>query len=215
MLTDHTAVALPFFHLPENEALYFVMRGIGRLAFPLYAFMLAVGAEKSKRPSAYLLRLFLMALISEIPFDLMNYQRVFAWEGQNIFFTLALGLLSLYVYRWERERLGDSLRGYAGLLFLGAAVAAAHLLNFNFGADGILLIFGLYFWRTEQKENKMFPLYLAAMMLLLWLQNPLQLLAFFALPFMLLYNEKPAPAGLKPFFYLFYPAHLILLALLS
>jgi len=214
MLLDHAAVALPFFRLPENEALYLIMRGIGRLAFPLYAFLLALGAEKTKSLTAYLLRLIMMALISEIPFDLMNYQKPFAWEGQNVFFTLSLGLLAIYIYRAARERWGDKPLAYSGLFFLPAAAGAAHLLNFDYGTDGIILIFGLYLWRTEYKQDKAFPFYLAAVMLLLWHQNPLQWLAFLAVPLMYFYNGDPAPKSLKPLFYLFYPLHLLLLAVI-
>ena len=99
MLIDHTADALPVFHTASVRPLYMLMRYAGRLAFPLFAFLLAVGAEKTHDKKKYLLRLGVFALLSEVPFDWALFGRPVCWERQNVFFTLFLALLSIAVWR--------------------------------------------------------------------------------------------------------------------
>ena len=86
MVVDHVGVVL----LPQ----LWLLRCVGRLAFPIYAFFLAQGFRYTKSRAKYLARLAGFALLSEIPFDYMVYGQAFAWQGQNVMFTLALALLN-------------------------------------------------------------------------------------------------------------------------
>ena len=70
-------------------------RVIGRLSFPVFCFLLAEGAHRTRSPGKYVLRLFIAALISELPFDYAFFGKVF-WYNQNVMITLLLGLLELY-----------------------------------------------------------------------------------------------------------------------
>lgn len=72
---------------------YLYTRLIGRLAFPLYAFLIAEGIHCTKNRAAYAGRLLLFALISEIPFDLALYGKSVCMDGQNVYFTLGLSVL--------------------------------------------------------------------------------------------------------------------------
>ena len=85
--------------LPALFLLYRVLRMIGRLAFPVFGFLLLEGFLHTKSRLRYAIRLGVFALISEIPFDLMNSgARLFVdWSSQNVIITLLLGLLMMEV----------------------------------------------------------------------------------------------------------------------
>ena len=150
MFLDHFAVvfgdelyeALPFLNANGFE----VLRVIGRLAFPIFAFMIAVGATYTSNIYKYMGRLLAFAIISEIPFDLGLYatplnEVLHETEHQNVFFTLFLGLMSIFVY----EKLKDfNLEFLAFLFLLFAAFAAENLLKTDYGAMGVLCIFLFY-----------------------------------------------------------------------
>ena len=70
---------------------------IGRIAFPLFCFQIVIGYKHTKNVNKYLLRLFLFGLISQIPFSLFCYSYLGRIDLLNVFFTLALGLLAIYI----------------------------------------------------------------------------------------------------------------------
>lgn len=112
----------------KNGALYIVMmvmRLIGRLGFPLFCFLLIEGFEKTKNVGKYALRLGLFALVSEVPFDLALSGTFLEFENQNVFFTLFIGLLTIWgidrFKKWEKP-LGVGVIGFVfgigGVCFL-------------------------------------------------------------------------------------------------
>lgn len=90
MLIDHTAAVL----LGNNM----IMRMIGRIAFPIFIFLLVEGAIHTRNKIKYALRLSLFALISEIPFDLAFSNEPFFFGYQNVFFTLAIGMFMIIAF---------------------------------------------------------------------------------------------------------------------
>lgn len=89
MLIDH--IGLVFF--PEYE----ILRLIGRISFPIFAFLLCEGYKHTSNIWKYFFRLGIFAIISEIPYNICLYNQVFYPYSQNIFFELLLGLLVLYL----------------------------------------------------------------------------------------------------------------------
>lgn len=219
MLIDHTAAAIlwnvyihPNIPLARGTKLYSVyllyrvMRGIGRCAFPIFCFMLVEGFRYTHSRRKYAIRLFLFALISEVPFDLALYDVPFYWHHQNVIFTLFLGLLMMMTW----EKLGDVIRHPAlrtGLQFLTAFGwgMAAYLLKTDYDYKGIALILVFYLFRYTRITQ------VTGGALVMFWEWPSVLSSSVLL---LLYNGKKG-RGHKYFFYVFYPLHLFLLYLLS
>ncbi len=95
-------------YMIENNGLYIlddILRVIGRLAFPLFCFLLCEGFQKTKHLARYVRNLFLFGLIAEIPFDLaFNGGNWLYLYSQNVFFTLLIGLLVLCGIRFFSEK---------------------------------------------------------------------------------------------------------------
>lgn len=102
-----------------------IMRAVGRLAFPIFAFLLVEGYRHTSDIRKYFIRLFLFALISEVPFDLASTGQVFDLQKQNIFFTLAAGLIVLYlgkVAKWNQ------MGAVIGIVVIMVVAEALHLI---------------------------------------------------------------------------------------
>lgn len=207
MLIDHTAEVL----INHNAALtdpiwaqiYVLMRGIGRIAFPIYAFLLVEGFLHTRDVKKYLVRMLTFAVVSEIPFDLAVFHTPFYWGYQNVFFTLFLGLLALagenVVHQSSGMFAGAGLWKQAFVLIL--CVGTAQLINCDYGAFGVFFIILLYMTRYDKKTQTI----LGAISLIWELPG---ILAFIPIR---LYNGTRGRCGNRYFFYAFYPAHLLAL----
>ena len=210
MLTDHVGAIL----LPEVLAL----RCVGRLAFPIFAFFIAEGYAHTRNFGRYFRRLAILAVVSEIPFNLEN-GTVFDLTRQNVLFTFCLALLTLR----GLEALGRE-RGFgrwAGCgLVLAAGFAAGELLRTDYGGWGVVTVALLQLCRDGKYAKLWLLLAMAAvnglgmgslMMPVFGGEMPIQIFAVAALPVIWLYNGQAGPKGLRRAFYVFYPAHLLVL----
>ncbi|MCI9173687.1 MAG: hypothetical protein HFH49_01910 [Lachnospiraceae bacterium] len=193
MLIDHTGAVL----FPQ----YIQMRIIGRLAFPIYCFLLVEGAVHTSDIRRYEIRLLLFALASELPFDLAFYTRA-DFRHQNVFFTLFLGLVVVEQYQKRRQKLSSF------LIFI-AAMALAEILHTDYGAAGIVFI--LLFYLLYQYKTGKQAVFAAANFLMYG--TSVQAYAGLAAFPMLFYNGTRGPS-MKYFFYVFYPLHLLILWLI-
>ena len=101
MIIDHAAAAIPLIPRTLNT----LMRGVGRIAFPIYAFLIAEGCRHTRSRERYLLRLGLLALVSEIPFDLAFYNWGISFlNSTNIFYTLFFAVACIHIYETLRSR---------------------------------------------------------------------------------------------------------------
>ena len=178
------------------------MRVIGRVAFPIYAYCLAEGFRYTSDYRRYLGRLALFAILSEIPFDLAFYGVPFSFAHQNVFFTLTLGLILLWVLERFREQLLLCAGAFAVLCFLAQA------LHMDYGAGGLLMVFAFYLAR--QGTSPWIGWGIFVFINLFGYAGGVQWAAILALLPIGLYSGK---AGKKKqrFFYWIYPLHLLLL----
>lgn len=181
---------------------YQIMRRFfGRLAFPIYCFLLVEGFEKTHNRAGYVRRMFVFALISEIPFDLAFSFRVVDFSYQNVFFTLWLGFLMMWVMETvEKHCHIQAIRflGY-GVSVLGA-VFAAERMGSDYGAKGIIAIALLFLFRKNKWEQ-----IAAGCVAFVW-----EVTAPLAFLLVGLYNGRRGLL-LKYVFYIFYPVHLLVL----
>lgn len=202
MLIDHTAAVL----LPYQHPAYMPLRIIGRLAFPIYCFLLVEGFLHTRDPYRYAGRLAIFALISEIPFDWALFGSVWNPQDQNVFFTLCLGMLSMIFYEKYKRKGNTLLCGLA--LFLPAF--AAYLLKTDYGAEGVVLILLFYLYR----DNRQAAFFGASMLLVL--MGQVEAWGVLSLVIIFMYNGQKGSTGLPRFvFYGFYPVHLLILGILN
>lgn len=217
MLADHTAAVLVWNPLnpqavtivPDMVAgwnaswlIYLFMRyPIGRLAFPIYCFLLVEGFVRTRSIKKYALRMLLFALISEIPFNLALYGEIWEPGRQNVFFTLFLGIVAMsgmqlaeqkFSYLWQIQ--------ICRILWALVICLAANLIACDYGAKGILPVLVLYLLRQDKKTQAV-----AGSVVFAWeITAPLAFIPIYY------YNGKRG-LNLKYFFYAFYPVHLLIL----
>lgn len=194
MLLDHVGAIL----FPQ----YIIFRILGRIAFPIFTYTLVEGFMYTHDVKKYMMRLGAMALISEIPFDLAFFGKTVEFGHQNVFFTLFLGILMLYLTlkvptNWQR------------FFVVIAMLVFSDLLNTDYSSMGLLMIF----WFYQFRENKIAK-YIGIALINVLCMGGIQKWAVLALVPIALHNREQGPKC-KAFFYGFYPVHLIVLYVIS
>ena len=197
MLIDHTGAVFD---------LHIGFRVVGRLAFPLFVYLIAEGFRHTKSMEKYLLRLGIFALISEIPFDLAFNNNIDFLNNTNIFYTLWLGAACAYIFR----QIQHIPFFWVMITFpVVAAMTAAGWLGSDYRWFGVLFVF----FAIVVAENKflLFGVITLFMLQLYFPSGTMLVAALMAVPIAALANGKRGwPA--KWLFYWFYPVHLLILA---
>lgn len=203
MLSDHIGDAI--------YGKFSFLNLIGRISFPIFAFQSVQGYIYTKNFKKHMIKLFIFACVSQVPFMLFlsTFSDSFVL---NIFFTFFLGLLSLFIYDKCKNKL-------LGFLFVIFSSIIGELIHVDYGAFGILIIFTFYFFK-----DKKIPMAISTIILCFakYIPSIIQyprlylhylccgLFTSLSLVFILLYNKKEGPKA-KYFFYIFYPLHLLIL----
>ena len=212
MLIDHVGAVIvqrtmwmPGFDHDFWNSLYMPIRYIGRLAFPIFCFLLVEGFVHTSDAKKYMRRLLVFAFISEIPFDLAITGKVFSLEYQNVFWELTWGMGAMFLLQIiEKKQLNYLVQVVARLGTIAVFALSAEHMNFDYGMYGIISIVVLYVFR----QNKLMQLLIGAVSFC-W--EPVAPLAFLLIAF---YNGKRGRT-LKYIFYAFYPAHLLILYMIA
>lgn len=191
----------------------YTLRIIGRIAFPIFCFLMAEGAYYTKNPRKYALRLLIGALLSEIPFDLA-FQRGLTWRSQSVMVTLLLGFLAV-------EAIQNTQNNLLKLLAVSAGFALGQLLQTDYGGYGVLLI--VLFSRTRRKwwlQTVLVAMFAWMMdsvpVQVLGMRIPIEMFALLAmLPIGCYSGRKRSDSKVLQWaFYLFYPVHLTVLVVI-
>jgi hypothetical protein len=190
MTIDHMA----YYYGIENPYLYELMRTIGRIAFPTFAFLLAEGFVHTKNRQKYMLSLFIFALLSEIPWFLLNHD-----GSHNVLFTLLAGVLGLYVLENCKNR-------WLTMAFITSIACATIFADTDYSWKGFGLVLIFYMFRGRPELQTLFGIPL------MYEYGITGILMAFAVIW--LYNgERGFIMGKawKYAFYAFYPVHLMLI----
>ena len=216
MIIDHLAVVFP-------DIFPFWFRGIGRLAWPIFAFLLADGFRHTKSPEKFVMRLLAFALISEIPYDIAMGNSISFISDTNIFYTLFLGGMAICLYERMKDRYNWQMAAVIGAIFPTAVFA--ELLTADYSGIGVLFIFAVYAIKHQRLRiaavgaftlSQFIPLVPAHFLgidirLEYWLMIPF---ALASVPLIAMYNGKRGVQA-KWWFYLAYPAHLVVLVIIA
>ena len=223
MLVDHLAVIIVMGSLYSTHhgmrlEIYETMRLIGRIAFPIYCFLLAEGSAHTHNHARYGLRLAICALLSELPYDLALWGRI-TWQHQNVMVTLFLGFCALGAMK-RCPNLPLKL-----LLALPFA-ALAEFAGGDYGAKGIMLV--VLFALTRRIPHRHLAQVLGIWfvfspnhaMFLNWMEQlsvTTQEWAVLAILPITLYDGRKVTKSkaVQWGFYLFYPVHLLALYLIA
>jgi hypothetical protein len=200
MLIDHVA----YFLVPHGTEIYFIMRIIGRIAYPIFAYYVAMGYKHTSDINRYMVRMLIFALISQIPFYFFSHGTFYL----NVMFTFFMALLMLRLYE-------------KGNLIWVVVLFLADVIHMDYGAYGLLII--LIFYRFADEKRKVYGLILVLTLLynslnalqagyISW-QMYLQVFCVMALPF--IYKEYKYIRINRYISYLFYPVHIGLIVLVG
>lgn len=202
MLVDH----IGFLFFPEQ----IIWRIVGRISFPLFAFLIAEGFTKTSNINSYIKRLSIFAIISQGPYLFFEKMAGVTELRLNILLTLLLGIFVLLIISKVKNLIIKT-------IVILSALALAHFGEFSYGAYGVLTIMGSYVFL---KNKKLGTISLSVLPFLenirLFMMNIL-FLQFFAILSLVpihLYNGKPGPKISRWWFYWFYPIHLLVLGVI-
>lgn len=216
MLCDHICLAL----MPDRVC----MTCVGRLAFPIFAFLVAEGFVRTRSRARYARRLLIFAIVSEVPFDLLAAGRPVYPFHQNVLWTFLIALGCMRLLEWAKADPRPAARFVvsAGAVLGGFLAGTAFMVDY-FG-PGVWTVLVFYFFRGDGWRQRLGQL-LCLLFLNGWLLAgqtvlpgglalPIQAFAVLALPFIWLYRGRQGPHGraVRWLFYGFYPAHLLVLA---
>lgn len=206
------------------------MTYLGRIAFPVFAFMIVEGLHYTTNRKKYILRLLIAALISEIPFNLMYEGTVFYPYHQNVLFTYltAIGVILLFELVFEKNKIAGVIVGIVvGFIsyFLG------YIVGLDFYGEGLLMVYVFYIFRGNEWWKKVAQfvclfyinwilfkgMYFEIEVLGKTLEIMQQGFAVLALIPIFLYNGQKGYSSKiqKIAFYSFYPAHMLILSLIA
>lgn len=190
-----------------------ILRIIGRLAFPIFAFFIAEGLKHTSNKKRYISTLLTCALISQIPYSFLHF-----WYNLNIIFTFLIAILVIYLI----ENYKKHFLNIIFLILIAFVLIAFEIFGvLSYGIFGILLIIAFYFCNNKKSTAVFGALILLALAVEHLLLSNLdfsgyvQFFAVLTLPLLFLFNGKKGKLNLKYLFYIFYPLHLIIILIVQ
>lgn len=184
---------------------------LGRIAFPLFAFLATEGYKHTSNLKKYCNRLIIFGIISQIPFMIFRTY-VGEWMMLNIMFTILFGILAISAFEKIKSK-------FLAILSVIVIIISGDILRMDYGSYGILMIFILYLLKDSKFKLTIF--YILLVLSRYFFNNLFDFENIFSIIFtifpiiiILLYNGKEGKKT-KYFYYWFYPIHLIILDLIA
>lgn len=191
MTIDHIGVQI----YPQ----FIILRIIGRLAFPIFAYMIAEGCAHTKNRKKYLLTICLTAFLCQIVYYFAERSL-----DQCILVTFSLSIMLIYIT--------DRKNTILSLLALTACFYVTQVVNIDYGFFGIILPLLIYIGKTSAQKLML----LATGLVLVSLTNfSIQWYSLLSIPLIALYNGQRGNFRMKNFFYIYYPLHLVIIYFIS
>lgn len=186
-----------------------IIMAIGRMAFPLFVFIMVYNfLHNSRNKNAYIQRMIIAAVISQIPYMLV-FQDIIGHFTTNVFFTLSAGLIFLWSIEQKRE--GEIDKILVGAVVIGFSILS--LVFFDYGIQGFLVTIAFYLFLSNPSPLNILSLVVATMIL-----NQPTLYLFSSLGSLIIiwyFSQEGRGLKLKRipgiYFYAFYPIHLLLI----
>lgn len=185
--------------------LFTICRMIGRISFPIYAFLIVEGFRKTSSVFKYILRILLFAIISEIPFDLIVFNKCLTRECfalQNVLFTYFIALIMLVSIRFL-----NNISEFLSVIPAAIAIFACYLLKTDYWLEGILLIYVFYMFRYDLNLKCLLALIITFVMSLERYYG----FGAVSIFFIYFYDGQKGYLDLKRIHYIFYPLHMFIL----
>ena len=214
MVIDHVGALL----LPE----VLVLRAIGRPGFPLFAFVIAEGCRHTRHRTKHFLSVFTVAAVCQVAFTVATGS-----YHMNALLTFSVAILLCYALDVSKSLClsGDKAQCAIGILLFPLAVATVWALtravSFDYGFFGCMapVFFSLFHpprtgpcpWSRLDRIEVHVACLSIGLFLLARVSHPISYWMFAALPLLLLYSGKRGRLRMKWFFYIFYPAHFLLI----
>ena len=194
--------------LPEAQkwiVLYNICRIIGRISFPIFAFLVIEGVLRTSSILNYLFRLFVLAIVSEIPYDLMIYNRFMYLQDQNVVFLyfIVVGLIAIY------RRINAHPIYLLVMTFV--AMVVSYYGRISYGPMGILYMVYVYNMRFDKNLRTIGCAILSFLMS--FYKNRYGVGVISAI-FIHLYNGKKGNLKLGSLPYIIYPLHMIIIVII-
>lgn len=203
MMIDHIGAGiLEKCYMPDLYEIDSIIRGIGRIAFPIYCFLVVEGYRYTRSRWKYAMNLLVFAIISEVPFDFL-FRNGINFGYQNVYFTLLFGLLVMMAAGKIEEmkwRFGILLEI---IICIGIALVA-EFMHTDYNSWGVILIFILFIYRNKPR----WMMCLAGAIFMLTNSSEIPAIISFVLIFF--YSGERKGAINKYVFYSLYPIHLAL-----
>lgn len=221
MLIDHLGFTLyPLLsHTALGRIVYLLLRIIGRISFPLFAYFVAEGFYYTKSRLTYVFNMFLFGIISQLPFYWLTHVPYYF----NIMFTFFIACLTMWLFdAWVREKGTMSQIAYVIViicLIVGMEILKMFNITVDYGAYGILITLMFYIFKN-QKQNAL--ICFVALILIKFTKSIVYnindifvILQLLSIPILAAFNGNKGKLNLKYLFWWFYPLHMAVLYMIS
>lgn len=195
---------------------------IGRIAFPIFAFLITEGYIHTSNINKYIKRMMIFAIITEIPFNLMVSASPIYPFHQNVLWTFVISLLTLKYLNFDNVK-----NSFKSILIILLAIIIATVTMCDYFGAGVMMVVGFYIFRKSKFLQLLMMIYVN-MILIKGYSYPIDIagytyyfpqqgFAVLSLIFIWLYNGKQGyhAKWFKIFCYAFYPLHMLILYLLT